>query len=125
MADGRMGLLYFRKQPAGGSVQDRFVTILKSTLQGCSLLEDEASLKGRLRFRTDELLVIANDRLDAPNEESAFVECQSVLSPVFQSILNGAEFTLNRYSKDPKERLAVLVQTGQSTDVKTLLARVS
>jgi len=125
MADGRMGLLYYRKQSAGGSAQDRLVTILKSTLQGCSLLEDEPSLNGRLRFRTDEVLVIANDRLSAPNEEPAFLELQSVLSPLFQQILDGAEFTLSRHSKDSKERLGIRVQTAQSTDVKTLLARVS
>jgi len=125
MADGRMGLLYYRKQPAAGSLHDRLVTILKSTLQGCSLLEDEPSLRGRFRFRTDDLLIIANDRLNTPNEEPTFLELQPVLSAVFERILDGAGFTLSRSSNDPKERFAVRVQTSPSADAKTLLARVS
>ena len=50
---------------------------------------------------------------------------QPALSALFQRILDGTEFTLSRYSKDPKERFAVRVQTNQSPEVKTLLARVS
>jgi hypothetical protein len=125
MADGRMGLLYHRKQPAGGSIHDRLVTVLKSTLQGCSLLEADPNLTGRLRFRTDELLIIANDRLNTPNEEATLFELQPALSGLFQRILDGAGFTLSRYSKDPKERFAVRVQTSPSAGVKSLLARVS
>jgi len=125
MADGRMGLLYYRKQPAAGSLHDRLVTILKSTLQGCSLLEDEPRLRGRFRFRTDDLLIIANDRLNTPNEEPAFLELQPVLSAVFERILDGTGFTLSRSSNDPKERFAVRVQTSPSADAKTLLARLS
>jgi hypothetical protein len=125
MGDGRMGLVYYRKLPASGEVHDRLATTLKSTLQGCCLLQDHPAGGGKLRFQTDELLILANDRLNTPNEESTFLELQPVLSTLFKRILDGTEFTLSRYSKDPKERFAVRVQTGQSSDVKTLLARVS
>jgi len=54
MGDGRMGLLYNRKQPDSGTIHDRFVTILKFVLRGCCLLEADPGLARRLRFRTDE-----------------------------------------------------------------------
>ncbi len=125
MGDGRMGLLYNRKQPASVTIHDGFVTILKFVLRGCCLLEADPGLARRLRFRTDELLIIANDRLNTPNEDATFLELQPALSALFKRILDGTEFTLSRYSKDPKERFAVRVQTDQSPEVKTLLARVS
>ena len=60
MADARTGLLYYRKQPNGDAV--------KTALHACALLEKEPAFGGRVRFRKDEVEVIANDRLLAPTK---------------------------------------------------------
>lgn len=110
-ADGRLGLFYYRKQTLAGSPEDRFAAILKSTLQACRLLEDEPHLEGRIRFRTDELLIIANDRLHAPNDENTFARFQPVISSVLKRVLNLGDFKLTLLTRDPKERFTVHAET--------------
>ena len=123
-ADGRLGLLYYRKQPLAGSAADRFATTLRSTLQGCRLLEGEPALEGRIRFRTDEWLIVANDRLNAPNDDRTFARLQPGISEVLKRVMPGADVRLTHLAGNPKERFAVNVRTGNTTNVKTLLARI-
>ena len=124
-AGGQLGLLYYRKRRGHGTPQDHLASIVRSALQACSLLEAEPTLKGQLRFRTDELHIIANDRLLAPNDNATLAELKPVVSSVFEQLLKGADFSMSRISKDPRERFAVRVQTNQAADVKTLLSRIS
>jgi len=105
MAEGKLGLAYFRKQPAGTGVEGHLDAALKAVRQGAALLEKEPAFEGQLRFRKDELLVIANDRLLAPNDAATFATLQSPLSKVF-----GAGATLTHASANPKDRLTVRIQ---------------
>ena len=102
MAGGRAGLLYFRKQPGGDA--------LKTTLQACSLLEGEPSLGGKVQFRRDELQIISNDRLLAPNDEKTFLELEPALSLALRNALGNRDFKLTRTSNDSKERLTIQVR---------------
>jgi hypothetical protein len=123
-AGGKLGLLYYRKQPGYGAPQDHLASIVRSALQACSLLEAEPALNGRLRFRTDELHIIANDRLLAPNDDATLAELKPIVLSVFERLLKRADFSISRISRDPRERFAVRVQTNQAADVKTLLSRL-
>ena len=100
MADSRPGLLYYRKQPPRRAADNVFAIALKTTLQACHLLEEESNV----RFRTDELIVITNDRLLAPNDEETFSQLRQPLSSALNAVF-GASFTLSRVNSDPKERL--------------------
>jgi len=120
MADGQMGLLYYRKTPSAG-----LVSILKTALQACNLLECEPNLAGRLRFRTDEMLIVANDRLHAPNNVETFEELKPALSAALKLVLPEGKFAMTRSSVNPKDRLAIRVQTGQSENVAALLSRLN
>jgi hypothetical protein len=70
--DGRLGLLYSRKLPLEGSFLDRLKHVTAAALGAAALLEREEKLGGRLKFRTDELLIRLNDRLLAPNTAETF-----------------------------------------------------
>ena len=120
MAEARPGLLYYRKQQPRSATDNLFTVALRTTLQACHLLEEE----GNVRFRTDELQVVANDRLFAPNDEGTFSQLRPSLSSVLKTVLNGADFTMTRVSSDPKERFMLRIRTGQSSGVKTLLGRI-
>ena len=102
-ADDRIGLLYYRKQPA------QMAESIKPAVQGCRLLENDSRLRGRLRFRNDEVLIVANDRLVAPNNDETFSALESRLSAALNQFL-GKRFTLSRISDDPKERLIIRAQ---------------
>jgi hypothetical protein len=104
MTDGRPGLLYYRKTPATGTPADHLTTILKSALQGCRLLEE------RVRFRTDDFVILANDRLNTPNDEETFSQLKPILSAALERTFGSAKFTVTRISEDPKERLTVRVE---------------
>jgi hypothetical protein len=110
MSDGRLGLFYYRKQPVGGSPEERLATIMQTTIQGCRLLEEEPGLAGKLRFPKDDLLVIANDRLQAPNENETFAEFQPIVTGVLQRVFGETNFDVAPVRGDPKERFAVHIR---------------
>jgi hypothetical protein len=103
MADGKPGLAYFRKQTAG-STEETLRASLKSVLEAATLLEKEPSLKGSVRFRRDELLVVANDRLRAPNSSAGLESIRSILARVF-----GPQAGFTHANAGSNERLAVRV----------------
>ncbi len=124
LRDNRLGLLYYRKQPISGSPEYRLKTIFRATLQVCQLIETQPELEGRVHFKTNEMLIVANDRLAAPNTEKTFAQLEPVFSKVLRELFSTNEFTLTRQI-DPKGRFAVAVQGASSTRVKELLARLS
>src|SRR5215471_19055705 len=103
MGNGRPGLMYYRKAPTALSPVEHLTTIFRSALQASRFLERDA----RLRFSLDEFMVIANDRLNAPNNDQAFEEVQPRLSVALKQVFEGAEFRLTRSSQDAKERLTI------------------
>lgn len=105
MAEGKPGLVYFRKQPAGNTSEDVLRASLKAALQATALIGAEPSLEGRIRFRRDELLVIANDRLLVPNDAATFTELKPMIARV-----SGGKGTVTHLNPGTKDRLAVLVQ---------------
>jgi hypothetical protein len=106
-ADGRPGLLYYRKTPTSLAPAEHIATILKSAVQASRLLEKD----GRIRLNMDEFVVVANDRLNAPNDEETFAELRPVLAAALKQVFE-KEFKLTRSTNDPKERLTVQVKTS-------------
>jgi hypothetical protein len=102
MADRKTGLLYFRKQPGGDAV--------KTALHACTLLENEPAFGGRVQFRKDQIEVIANDRLLAPNEDATLAKLEPVLSAAFKNAFGPKRFKLSRVSSNPKERFSARVE---------------
>jgi len=105
MTDDRMGLLYYRKQPV-----ETLTEIIKPAVEGCRLLENDPRLRDRLRFHIDEVLVVTNDRLLAPNNDETFSTFEPQLSSALNQVL-GKTFKLSRISDDPKERLTIRAVT--------------
>jgi hypothetical protein len=103
MSGGRPGLLYYRKTPTTLSPVEHLATILRSAVEAVRLLEKDA----RARFKMDEVLVMANDRLNAPNTEESFEAILPVLSAALKQVFETANFELSRTTTDPKERLSV------------------
>jgi hypothetical protein len=110
MADGRPGLLYQRKQPlAGASLAERVAEVARLALAACDRLEEAPELGGRVRFRRDEALVIANDRLRAPATEASF----EALKPAVEALADGplpAARGEARQTGDLRERLTLVLK---------------
>ena len=108
MAAGKLGLAYFRKLPAGSTPEENLQISLKTALNAASMIEAELSLEGRMRFRKDELLVIANDRLLAPNSAAAFESVKPMLVKVF-----GTKTGFTHASAGTKDLLTIRVTGTQ------------
>jgi len=108
---GRLGLFYYRKRPLDGNARVNLRSIVATALQACKLLEAEPKLKG-IKFQTDEILVIANDRLLAPNTPEALAGFQPVVTAALGEIFKGVPIKLSPSSKDARERLGVLARVG-------------
>jgi hypothetical protein len=100
--DGRLGLFYYRKQPLPGDLEANLRAVMKTAQQACKLLETEPKLHG-IKFKTDQILVITNDRLLAPND----AETRTMLETVIASTLGAAQ--LAPQAEDSRERLAFVV----------------
>ena len=122
--DGRMGLAYVRRQPSAGPLADRLRTITRTLLAACQMLEDEAALGDRVRFRGDELHVFANDRLRSPNTAESLSAFEPAVRELSHSLYGDTSATVTPLPADRRERLGVRVTAAQAADVRTLLARL-
>ena len=99
---GRLGLFYYRKRPLDGGFEADLKSVVQTALDACKLLESESALKG-IKFKTDEILVVANDRLLAPNDAAT----RAKLEPLIAETLGNVKIAPQ--AADPRERLAFLV----------------
>ena len=118
------GLLYSRKQPAAGDLAARLESALRSALKACRRLEAEPSLEGKVKFRAGDLLLVANDRLNATNDEAGEGALCAALEPVLARLFAGAEYAIER-DGDARLRLNLRVRAQTDADTATLLANLA
>jgi len=123
LGGGRMGLAYIRKVPAPGSLADRLRTLAGTALEACRLLEGDAALGGRLRFRGDELYLFANDRLRAANTPELAAAFRPAVQEFVRVLYGDAACTITAES-DPRERLGVHVKAASPVRLSELAERV-
>jgi hypothetical protein len=121
--DKRVGLRYSRKQALEGSSSDRLRFLFRAALQACELLEQNTTLGGRIRFRTDQASFQINDRLLAPNTAQTFDSVKPELNR-FLTELYGA-VRLEYRDDDPKNLFEVFISSTVNPDITTLLSRLN
>jgi hypothetical protein len=125
---GRPGLLYSRRREthphreALVNVPERLASVFQSVLTACQALEEESAFSGRLRFRTDELLLRVNDRLVAPNIPEACDDLRQDLAP-FLASLYGVPVSLMQRPEEAS-RLTVHIDAADAPAIGTLLMRL-
>jgi len=130
LADGRLGLLYSRRRethPCLGviqSVADRLRSVWQRTLTACQRLAMHPELAGRLQFRSNELLLRCNDRLQGPSTTAAYTALCQHLEPFLATLYAGQQIEVQHYSEHTS-RLTVGIKVAESPDVRTLLQRLS
>jgi hypothetical protein len=117
----RRGLLYSQKSKLSGSNLEKLSTVLRSALENCRRLEEEPALRGKLTFSGNEVEILVNDRLGAPNTGEAFEEIRPEVDFLARRLYATTDFTLLRNQEDPRHRLNVTLSTPLSFETKTLL----
>lgn len=123
--EGRLGLLYQRKQPieGAGTLRERLAPVFAAALRACVKLEDEPALSGRLSFRTDEVVVRINDRLLAPNTPGTFAAVEPELRAFLSDLYPGEQVTLEpRHS--PLTLFEVRIRVTGQAPARDLLERL-
>lgn len=122
-AAGRLGLLYSRKLPLEGSFLDRLRQVTATALKCAQLLENEPSLKGRLSFRTNELLIRINDRLLAPNTDQTFAEIKPDLNDLAKSLYgSGAKI---EHKSSPLTLFEATIRSDVSPAISAMIESLS
>jgi hypothetical protein len=119
--DRRRGLLYSQKSKLSGSNPEKLSTVLRSALKNCQRLEEEPVLSGKLRFSTNQIEILVNDRLVAPNTRETFEEIRPEIDFLARRLYSTTNFTLVKNQRDPRRRLSVTISTPLSFETKTLL----
>lgn len=121
--DGRFGLLAQRKLGSGNDPVARIVELARSTAAFGALLESDRRVKGKLSLEGGLFHYMPNDRLLAPNNEISFAALQPDLAAAAAIIYPGQNVSISHLPNDPRDRLTVVVEAGQ-TDIKSLLNTV-
>jgi hypothetical protein len=119
--DNRRGLLYSQKSKLGGSNLEKLSAVLRSALENCQRLEQEPALRGKLRFAGNQVEILVNDRLVAPNTEVTFEEIRPEIDFLARRLYSTTNFTLLWNQQDPRHRFNVTISTPLSLETKTLL----
>jgi hypothetical protein len=120
---GRLGLMYARKQPLDGAFRQRLASVLRIALEAAVRLEEDVRLQGRLRFRGDELLLRINDRLLAPNVPQTFAALRPDIQTVLAELYDGADVSLE-HDANPEHLFGVYAKASASPSAAELLRRL-
>ncbi len=102
--EGRLGLLYNRKEALPGTFRSRLNQAFGAALRATELLEDEAPFRGKLKFNRGLTEIFVNDRLLAPNNE----ETWHALKPEIQEYFPGCHL---EHHGEPRDLFRVIATT--------------
>lgn len=108
-SDGRFGLLAQRRTRFPGDSEAAIAETLRQALMVADKLEQDPRLAGKLRFDRSQVRIESNDRLRAPNTDTAFDEFSVVVREAVSDVLTGQELSVSRVRNDPRDRLSVTV----------------
>jgi len=117
--EGRLGLLYTRKQPGAGDFFDRLKQSFRACLQGCARLEGDT----QLRFTTNECVVRLNDRLLAPNNAQTYAAVEPNLRKLVDQLYGNSDTHLE-HRPHPQRLFEVQIKSSASPTLANLLSRL-
>ncbi|MCP4444554.1 MAG: hypothetical protein GY811_04315 [Myxococcales bacterium] len=118
---GTTGLLYSRRRDEVGDAKAAFREALLRAATAASLIENEASLGGILKFDPSRIEMRVMSRLTAPNTE----ETRLALEPVWSGLLSSVGFVGAELKpqSDPREAFGLALQScAEAPDLARLLA---
>ena len=121
--DDRPGLQYVRTQPLDGSLEMRLRTVAGMLVRAARLLESDATLRGPVRFRGDEIDWVANDRLLAPSTPETLAAVRPAFESFLRTLSDGAPWTLTPHA-GPGTRFGIHARTAAGAPLEALAGRL-
>lgn len=120
-AENRLGLLYSRKLPAEGSFRDRVKSAVLEALKAAAKLEIEPAVQGKLKFKTDEILIRLNDRLLAPPNDQTVAAAKDDIAAVAKTFYGDKARIESKYT--PITLVEFRVRSSESPPLSALLGK--
>jgi hypothetical protein len=108
---GRLGLRYNRKAPLAGTNFERLIQATRAALAAAQRLEADTQLNGRLSFNGQDIQLIINDRLLAPNDEATRDIVKPDLETFAAKLFGGSEYSLS-FDTDPRRLLSATLHAA-------------
>ena len=122
--ESRLGLICTRKRPESGSFVERLTGLARTLLTAGKLLESDPKFDGQLRFMSNQLQFVSNDRLVAPPGDASVAALTPALRIVMETLYPGQPHDISS-TQPSKERLAIALTARKSVPLLTLLDRAS
>jgi hypothetical protein len=124
-SDNRLGLLYVRKLPIADAktFPETLAAVFNYALAAALKMENDETLKGRLKFNTSEISVSLNDRLLAANSPETIEEYFPFVSAFAGKLFPGEKATVEPSSKSPNELIDLRIKSSGSTPIASLVGK--
>jgi len=117
--DNRLGVRYNRKATIEGSNLDRLRQAAHAALRACARLESDSRLEGKLHFNGQQIEIVINDRLLAPNTAATREAVKAELLPFLQQLFAGSDYSLG-FNEEPRSLLQACVKSAQTFSLAAL-----
>src|SRR6266568_4408734 len=118
--DNRLGVRYNRKTVLQGSNEERLAQAAQAALGACQRLEQDTRLDRKLHFNGQEIEILINDRLLAPNRKETWEALEPDLQAFCEKLFGGNEYSLS-FANDPRRLLTASLKTSRIFAVWELL----
>lgn len=120
----RWGLRYRGRREARATGGDAIPDAFARALKAASLLENDPSLEGRYRFRTDQVELGIYDRLHAPSEAATLDAIRPDVEAAVEALYGQVPESVELVS-GPKEPFMVAIENAGSPSVDELMGRLA
>jgi hypothetical protein len=118
--DGVLGLRYNRKAPLPGTNLERLSQATCAALAAAQRLEADPRLNRRLRFNGQDIQLIINDRLLAPNDKATRDAVEPEIQTFAAKLFGHSGYSLS-FDTDPRHLLSAKVNASRPFSVGDLL----
>ena len=117
--DGRLGVRYHRKAVLNSNNQERLKQAAKSAFAACLRLEEDPTLNQKLRFNGQDIEIVINDRLLAPNNPESRKAIEPEIRALADKLFGAGAYQLSLQT-DPRRLLTATVRANKSLTTRDI-----
>ena len=117
--DGRLGVRYHRKAVLNSDNQERLRQAIRSAFAACLRLEEDPALNQKLRFNGQDVEIVVNDRLLAPNNPEIRQAIEPEIRALADKLFGAGSYQLT-WQTDPRRLLSATVKVSKSFTAKDI-----
>jgi hypothetical protein len=121
--DGILGLRYNRKSPVAGTNLDRLTQATRAAIIAAQRLEADTRLNRSLSFNGQDIQLIINDRLLAPNDDPTRDAVKPDLQIFADKLFAHSGYSLS-FDADPRRLLSAIIHGSKPFSTGDLLNRL-